>query len=584
MYPVNLVLPNGATIRIRFKEPRHLLQIPINLDECSEEERQRRLLRRKPRTRLMLQEENVPLWRSYLLGHEASYVPVGRLYKSSSYFDINGRCSFLDALPCGIVEELPFNTYLSKNGRCRTPKTFAGLGGNRGCCRKGERPALKTRKRRRHSRLRITVYVKQRVLHGIIDKLAAINGSDEGHQAIIPSSTVIYDERGYDPTASGAFVFPPADRSHRRYNPLTQEWVVVSPNRLQRPWSGAVEKVSGDQSNKSANPGDQCKPNPLAPGATRPGGVVNPNYTATYTFKNDFPALSPRLGDKVDDETVEADVARSAHPLFAWAPATGECQVMCFHPKPDLTLALMEEEDIAKVIVEWQRITQDCVKRGFQWVQIFENRGEIMGCSNPHPHCQIWASDFLPSQAIRRELSQRDFYSRSSGQVLLMDYLEQELQFMARCKESGEQNHRIVTLNEDWVCLVPWWAVWPFETMVLPRRRQIYRLDDLQPHEVSSLAALLSKVLVCYDNLFKTSCPYSFGWYQTPLQFSKPEEKRHWQLHGLFLPPLLRSATVKKFMVGYELLAESQRDLTPEKAAEMLRSAAGVHYLKAGHL
>ncbi|VDM03393.1 unnamed protein product [Schistocephalus solidus] len=197
---------------------------------------------------------------------------------------------------------------------------------------------------------------------------------------------------------------------------------------------------------------------------------------------------------------------------------------------------------------------------------------------------QVWASDFLPSLVIRRELSQRDYFSRSAGKVLLLDYLEQELQFMARCKESGAQTHRIVAMNEEWVCLVPWWAVWPFETMLLPRRPQIYRLDDLQPHEVSSLAALLSQVLTCYDNLFKTSCPYSFGWYQKPLQSSKPEEKCYWQLHGLFLPPLLRSATVKKFMVGYELLAEAQRDLTPEKAAEMLRNAAGVHYLKAGNL
>ncbi|VDL92885.1 unnamed protein product [Schistocephalus solidus] len=192
-----------------------------------------------------------------------------------------------------------------------------------------------------------------------------------------------------DPTASGTFVLPPPDRSHRRYNPLTQEWVIVSPTRLQRPWSGAIEKVSGDQSSKSANSGDTCKENPLAPGATRPGGIVNPNYTSTYTFKNDFPALSPRLGESVDDETVKADITRGAHPLFAWAPATGECQVMCFHPRPDLTLALMTEEDIVKVILEWQRITRDCVERGFQWVQIFENRGEIMGCSNPHPHCQV---------------------------------------------------------------------------------------------------------------------------------------------------------------------------------------------------
>ncbi|VUZ50187.1 unnamed protein product [Hymenolepis diminuta] len=228
----------------------------------------------------------------------------------------------------------------------------------------------------------------------------------------------------------------------------------------------------------------------------------------------------------------------------------------------------MNLEDIVKVVEEWARLTHQCSERGFQWIQIFENRGEIMGCSNPHPHCQTWASDFIPTRALRSDQGQQDYFNQHK-RPLLLDYVKREL----AAKE------RIVVSNTDWVILVPWWASWPFETMVLPRNRHVGRLDELSPEECSSLANIMSQILIAYDNLFETSFPYSFGWYQTPLQ--KSEKAAYWQLHGIYFPPLLRSATVKKHMVGYELLAEVQRDLVPEKAADLLRQAAiKKHYLK----
>ncbi|KAH9280407.1 Galactose-1-phosphate uridylyltransferase [Echinococcus granulosus] len=367
---------------------------------------------------------------------------------------------------------------------------------------------------------------------------------------------------------------PPQDKSHRRYNPLTQEWVVVSPNRINRPWAGAVEKTSpvsaGDPTSQVSE--DSAKPNALAPGSTRSSGVVNPFYESTFTFPNDFPAFSARLGEAEGDLSEDARKAQSADPLFAWAPATGECYVTCFHPRPDLTLALMTHEEVIKVIEEWARLTRQCADRGFQWIQIFENRGEIMGCSNPHPHCQAsesaWVSDFIPTRALRSDYGQEDYYSRH-GSLLLLDYVKREL----------AANERIVVTNADWVVLVPWWAAWPFECLILPLRRHICRLDELTPEEQSTLADVMSRILVAYDNLFKTSSPYSFGWYQAPLQLS--QKAVYWQLHGIYLPPLLRSATVKKHMVGYELLAEVQRDLTPERAAHLLRDAAArEHYSK----
>nr|CDS25408.1 galactose 1 phosphate uridylyltransferase [Hymenolepis microstoma] len=376
------------------------------------------------------------------------------------------------------------------------------------------------------------------------------------------------DELFADPVIPSA----PQDKSHRRYNPLTQEWVVVSPNRISRPWTGAVEKTASSSAGTS-DPSSFQKSTPkstaLAPGAIRSTGAVNPFYESTYTFPNDFPAFSARVeSEEAHDLSEEAKKAKSTDTLFAWAPATGECYVTCFHPRPDLTLALMDQDDIVKVIEEWTRLTHQCAERGFQWIQIFENRGEIMGCSNPHPHCQVWASDFIPTRALRSDHGQQDYFSQQK-RPLLLDYVTREL----AAKE------RIIVSNSDWVVLVPWWAFWPFESMILPRKRHVGRLDELSPEERSSLADVMSQILIAYDNLFETSFPYSFGWYQTPLQ--RPEKAVYWQLHGLYLPPLLRSANLKKHMVGYELLAELQRDLTQEKAADLLRQAAAKkHYLK----
>lgn len=332
---------------------------------------------------------------------------------------------------------------------------------------------------------------------------------------------------------------------HRRYNALTGDWILVSPQRTQRPWLGRREESAGAK-RPEYDPG--CY---LCPGNSRAAGETNPKYGGTFVFTNDYPALLP---DGPAMESVGAELFRSQ-------PVQGTCRVVCFSPRHDLTLSRMAEEAVRSVIEVWIAQTVELGSR-YRWVQVFENKGDVMGCSNPHPHGQIWASNSLPNEPAKED-RQQEAYWRNHNSPLLIDYLAQEL----------ARQERVVLATEHWAVLVPYWAVWPFETLLLPRRR-VSRLPDLSETERGDLARLLKRFLTRYDNLFETSFPYSMGWHGAPAGGG-----RHWQLHAHFFPPLLRSATVKKFMVGYEMLAEAQRDLTPEQAAARLREASELHYL-----
>jgi UDPglucose--hexose-1-phosphate uridylyltransferase len=340
--------------------------------------------------------------------------------------------------------------------------------------------------------------------------------------------------------------FIPTEHPHRRYNPLTGDWLLVSPHRTKRPWLGKVETPATD---KRPAHDPKCY---LCPGNQRAGGAINPAYTNTFVFTNDFAAILPA--------TPAATVA--PHPLLRAEGTRGECRVICFSPRHDLTLAEMTAPDIRQVVDVWAEQITD-LGRTCRWVQVFENKGDVMGCSNPHPHGQIWAGNALPNEPAKEDRQQRDWLT-SGGVPLLVEYARLET----------EKRERVVIANEHWLAVVPYWAVWPFETLLLPRR-PVLRLPDLNGAEREGLAGILKQLLVRYDNLFQCSFPYSMGWHGAP---NDDADYRHWQLHAHFYPPLLRSVAVKKFLVGYEMLAEAQRDLTPEQAAERLRALSGVHY------
>jgi len=330
-----------------------------------------------------------------------------------------------------------------------------------------------------------------------------------------------------------------ATAPHRRRNALTGAWVLVSPQRDQRPWQGQTEVAAAASSN-SYEPG--CY---LCPGNSRASGERNPDYTGPYVFRNDFPAL-----------TTAAEARAADDPLFGADSVVGECRVLCYSPAHDQGLATLPVGDIRSVVDVWALQLEELQPR-YRWVQIFENRGAAMGCSNHHPHGQIWASEQLPTEPAREDREQT-VYHRHHGRPLLLDYAQRE-------QALGE---RTVAANADWLCVVPWWATWPFETLLLPLR-PAERLTDLAGGQRDSLAAILRQLLAGYDELFGCPFPYSMGWHGAPGRSPAP----HWQLHAHFFPPLLRSATVRKFMVGYEMLAEPQRDMTPETAASRLRDA-----------
>ncbi len=327
---------------------------------------------------------------------------------------------------------------------------------------------------------------------------------------------------------------------HRRFNPLTNEWVLVSPQRTNRPWQGQVEeKKKLDLPHYDT----QCS---LCPGNQRASGAVNPAYSDTFVFDNDFPALLP-----------ESAAVEASHPLLRQEPETGYCKVVCFSPRHDLTLPDMSTGDVEKVIAAWTDESEVLgAKPDVQYVQVFENKGAMMGCSNPHPHSQIWATSTIPNEPAKELSAQRNYYLERQS-TLLLDYARVEL----------ERGDRLVTVNSDFIAVVPFWAIWPFEVMVVATR-PLLRLADCTGGIRTSLAEIMLQVTRRYDKLFNVSFPYSMGFHQAPYDGQQHPE---WVLHSHFYPPLLRSATIRKFMVGFELLAMPQRDITAESAAKVLR-------------
>jgi UDPglucose--hexose-1-phosphate uridylyltransferase len=342
---------------------------------------------------------------------------------------------------------------------------------------------------------------------------------------------------------------PRSQYPHRRWNPLRGEWVLVSPQRTARPWQGEVAPKAVPS---AVTYDPECY---LCPGNKRAGGAANPPYSSVFLFVNDFAALLPDAPATPDSGT---------SPLLLAEPARGVCKVLCFHPDHSLTLARMTEPEIGRVVEAWSsEVAELGALDWVRYVQIFENRGAMMGASNPHPHCQIWATGFLPDELAAETSAQGDYLSRT-GHCLLCDYLATE---RALCE-------RVIFENEHFTVLVPWWAVWPFEALVVSRRH-LAALTELSAGERNGLADALKRLTTRYDNLFETSFPYTMGFHQAPADNAGHPE---WHFHAHFLPPLLRSATVRKFMVGFEMLGMPQRDLTAENAAERLRACSEVHF------
>jgi UDPglucose--hexose-1-phosphate uridylyltransferase len=340
--------------------------------------------------------------------------------------------------------------------------------------------------------------------------------------------------------------FEPAQHPHRRHDPLSGRWVLVSPQRSRRPWQGQQE-ADDDAPRLHFDP--QCY---LCPGNARVNGERNPGYSGPYVFTNDFAAL---------EADVPAPDAAPDDALWRLEPARGISRVICFSPDHARTLPELTPAEALAVVETWCAQSAELSAR-WHWVQVFENKGALMGCSNPHPHGQVWASDFLPSLPATEDRTQRAWLGQHGEPMLL-----------ALARREAEAGVRVVVDHDDWLAVVPYWAQWPFETLLLPRF-PVQRLQALTAAQRASLAAAVQELTARYDNLFETAFPYSMGWHGAPGEADAP----HWQLHAHFYPPLLRSRTVRKFMVGYEMLAEAQRDLTPEQAAERLAALPAAHY------
>ena len=340
------------------------------------------------------------------------------------------------------------------------------------------------------------------------------------------------------------------DTPHRRLNLLTREWVLVSPHRAKRPWLGQVEKKPAQI---LAEYDPTCY---LCPGNERAGGVHNPSYTGTFVFDNDFAALLP-------DPSIDVQNADSS--LLISEAERGICRVVCFSPRHDLTLPELDLPALENVIATWAGQSADLGGRDFiHYVQVFENKGEVMGASNPHPHSQVWASGQIPNEPGKELAAQADYFNQHQ-RPLLADYIEEE----------HTHKERLLFANDHFTAVVPFWAIWPFEVLLSAHRPGLTRLTELTAVETTALAEILKAITTRYDNLFEMSFPYSMGFHQAPYDGQPHPE---WMLHAHFYPPLLRSATVRKFMVGYEMLAMPQRDITPETAAERLRALPAVHY------
>lgn len=342
------------------------------------------------------------------------------------------------------------------------------------------------------------------------------------------------------------------DSTHNRFNPLTKEWVKCSPHRSKRPWQGQLEKP---QIENRPHYDENCY---LCAGNKRTSGAINPDYKSTYVFQNDFSAI-------LKDGSNES-IKKGPNGMLEAKGERGICKVICFSPKHSLTISQMSEVEITEIIKVWK---DEYIELGeidyINHVQIFENRGSVMGCSNPHPHGQIWSEEIIPEITLT-ECNNQIAYKKEHGSSMLLDYAQYEL----------EAKERIITSDEHFIAVVPFWAVWPYEAMILPLKREIGSIDELNCEESQSLARVMKKLGIKFDNLFKTSFPYSMGIHQRPTDGKKYDGCI---MHFHYYPPLLRSASIKKFMVGYELLAMPQRDITAETAAKNLRELDDIHYI-----